>query len=353
MSVVTFNHAPYIEEAMNGFTMQETNFPFVCAIVDDASTDGEREVIKQYLNDLFDLEDKKVARHEETDDYVLTFARHKTNINCHFAVLTLKYNHYGTKQLKARKAEYVSEWRDKAKYIAICEGDDYWTDPRKLQKQVDFLDKHEGYGMVYTSYKLQNDVTGVATEMRASPHIPHDENFKWRILDQQVTIGTCTTLLRYRLYQEIRSIKDDFKGNIGDTPRWFNAARLSRVGYLPEVTGVYRKNVTGVTAIFEEGKRTISFIKNCLELDLYLANKYHAPEDVIVRIKSIFGFSLIRLYIKQRLFQEAWNVNKNYFDNSKTIAFIINTYSFLRFLPTKGVGMILDMLWKIGLIKIK
>ena len=91
VSCMTFNHAPYIVDAMNGFTMQNTDFPFVCAIVDDASTDGEQEVIKNYLNEHFDLEDKVVARHEETDDYVLTFARHKTNLNCYFAVSGLQY----------------------------------------------------------------------------------------------------------------------------------------------------------------------------------------------------------------------------------------------------------------------
>lgn len=68
---VTFNQAPYIEDAMNGFTMQQTTFPFVCTIIDDASTDGEPQVIRQYLQEHFDLEDKSVVRNEETDDYVL------------------------------------------------------------------------------------------------------------------------------------------------------------------------------------------------------------------------------------------------------------------------------------------
>ena len=71
---MTFNHAQYIEDALNGFTMQQTTFPYVCCIIDDASTDGEQEVIRNYLNEHFDLEDKMIARHEETDDYVLTFA---------------------------------------------------------------------------------------------------------------------------------------------------------------------------------------------------------------------------------------------------------------------------------------
>lgn len=55
---ITFNHAPYIVDAMNGFCMQKTSFPFVVVIQDDTSTDGEPEVIKQYLQEHFDLEDK-------------------------------------------------------------------------------------------------------------------------------------------------------------------------------------------------------------------------------------------------------------------------------------------------------
>ena len=75
----TYNHSQYIEDTMNGFTMQKTDFPYVCCIMDDASTDGEPEVIRQYLKEHFDLEDKSVVRNEETDDYILCFARHKTS----------------------------------------------------------------------------------------------------------------------------------------------------------------------------------------------------------------------------------------------------------------------------------
>ena len=139
---LTYNHALFIEEAMNGFCMQETSFPFVCCVVDDASTDGEPEIIRKYLQEHFDLEDKTIVRNEETDDYVLTFARHKTNHNCFFVVLYLKYNHHGKQELKRRKLHYVSKWEDNCKYIAFCEGDDYWVDKRKLQKQVQVLEEN-------------------------------------------------------------------------------------------------------------------------------------------------------------------------------------------------------------------
>ena len=132
----TYNHASYIEEAMNGFCIQETKFPFVAIIIDDASTDGEPEVIKKYLDNHFDM-DK--ARYEENDDAKMTFAIHKTNTNCHFLVIYLKYNFYS---IKKPKAPLYKGWDENVPYLAVCEGDDYWTDPQKIQKQVSALDSH-------------------------------------------------------------------------------------------------------------------------------------------------------------------------------------------------------------------
>lgn len=147
----TYNHAPYIEDAMNGFCMQETTFPYVCVIVDDASTDGEPDVIKRYIQTHFDLGNKSIVRNEETDDYLMTFAQHKTNNNCFFAVYFLKYNHYS---IKKDKFPYFSEFRDNVMYNAFCEGDDYWINPLKLQKQVDFLESNSDYGMCYTDFDI-------------------------------------------------------------------------------------------------------------------------------------------------------------------------------------------------------
>jgi len=135
---MTYNHAPYIEDAMNGFCVQQTDFPFVAIIVDDASTDGEPEVIRQYLNAHFNMDS---ARQWETDDAWFIEAKHNTNVNCTFAVVLLKYNFW---QAKKDKEPLMKEWMD-TKYIAFCEGDDYWTDAEKLQKQISFLELHIEY----------------------------------------------------------------------------------------------------------------------------------------------------------------------------------------------------------------
>ena len=150
----TFNQSEYITDAMNGFTMQQTSFPFVCTIVDDASTDGEQEVIKQYVDENFDRSEKGVSYTKETDYAHILYAQHKTNKNCYFAILFLKENHYS---IKKPKLPYLKEWDDEVEFIAMCEGDDYWIMPDKLQVQYDMLLKDPNAMMVYTDYQTVDE----------------------------------------------------------------------------------------------------------------------------------------------------------------------------------------------------
>ena len=149
----TFNQASFIVDTMNGFTLQETTFPVVSLIIDDASTDGEPEIIKQYLKDYF----LNPYREEETDDYCMICVKHKSNLNCTFIVFLLKYNHYS---IKKSKLPYLSEWLDNSKYHALCEGDDYWIHPNKLQIQVVFLESHPDISYTCTRYKTYIEKTG-------------------------------------------------------------------------------------------------------------------------------------------------------------------------------------------------
>ena len=79
---LTYNHEPYIEDAMKGFVMQQTRFPVVSIIIDDASTDKTVEVLNRFLKAQFDLDDQSVAYDKETVFGHVTFARHKDNPNC-------------------------------------------------------------------------------------------------------------------------------------------------------------------------------------------------------------------------------------------------------------------------------
>ena len=135
----TFNHSRFIEDTMNGFCIQQTNFPYVCIIVDDASTDGEQDIIQNYIEQHFAINNEKKVRKVETKDYVMTFVQHRDNLNCFFAVYLLKYNHYS---IHKSKMQYYAEFANNVSYSALCEGDDYWIDPHKLQIQFDYMESH-------------------------------------------------------------------------------------------------------------------------------------------------------------------------------------------------------------------
>lgn len=163
----TYNQSSYIESTLDGFCMQNTDFSYICTIFDDASTDGQRELLIDYLNKNFEESNDSIALLEETDDYVLRFLRHNRNHNCYFALFLLKYNHY---KLKKTRIPYLGEWKDNVKYIALCEGDDYWTSPSKLQKQVDFLENHPECSLTCHRYEVLDE---------KNKEIGNDGNEKW------------------------------------------------------------------------------------------------------------------------------------------------------------------------------
>lgn len=235
VSCMTYNHSAFIEDAMNGFCKQRTNFPFVCTIVDDASTDNEQEVISNYLQKNFLLEDKNNSRFEETNDYTLIFARHKSNPNCFFSVLFLKENHYQKKS----KLLYLKEWRSNVKYIALCEGDDYWITTDKLQCQVDFLDYHPNYTMVCNRVKIYSEYH----KKFIGEYYCYDQSQtvdpKDIIRRTGLFISTCSIVHR----REISENKPDYwlQCKVGDYPLQIMCAMKGKVFYFDNIMSVYRR----------------------------------------------------------------------------------------------------------------
>lgn len=122
---LTYNHAPYIRQCLDGFVMQKTNFKFEAIVHDDASTDGTADIVREYATKYPDI----IKPIYETE------------------------NQY-SKQDGSLSRIMNAAISPSAKYIAMCEGDDYWTDPYKLQKQVDFLEKNPEYGFIGTLCKI-------------------------------------------------------------------------------------------------------------------------------------------------------------------------------------------------------
>ena len=233
----TFNQAKYITDAMNGFTMQQTSFPFVCTIVDDASTDGEQEVIRRYLEENFDFSESSAAFHKETEYAHITYAQHNTNKNCYFAVLYLKENHYSQRK---SKMGYLSEWRDMCEYEALCEGDDYWIMPEKLQVQYDMLLKAPNAMMVYTDYQTVDEYGN--NILRKQYEIYKRKSISGDILPLLLKANfplTCTILIRKKIMES--SLYKNMP-SFYDYGLFLTAASFGDCLYLDKETSSYRNN---------------------------------------------------------------------------------------------------------------
>lgn len=285
----TFNHSKYITDAMNGFTMQKTSFPFVCTIVDDASTDGEQDVIRKYVDEQFDFSEGSVSFHKETDYAYITYAQHKTNKNCYFAVLYLKENLYSKKQ-SFKKLEYISEWRDGVEYMALCEGDDYWIVPDKLEKQVKFLDSHHNYYACLTRFykykQSEKKMCGIGGNKR--------ETIK-EMLWKDVQFGTATILFNYQIYLDYREEIQPQNQNwlMGDKPLFFYLGYRGRVKTLPLVSSVYRILETSASHSNDINLQ-LKRARNTIDIYHYYAKKYLNENDKWFR--KIEGGYLYRAY---------------------------------------------------------
>jgi glycosyltransferase involved in cell wall biosynthesis len=235
----TYNQSAYIKDALNGFVVQQTNFPFVVLVVDDASTDGEQEVIRKFMAEEFDLSDTSVAYEKETEYAYIQYAQHKTNKNCFMVAMFLKENHYSQKK---KKFPYLAEWRDGVKYEAICEGDDYWIDPLKLQKQVDFLEKNPAFLMSVSKACFFSETN---KEFVFMPYNAEEQSVTLKpanvILKGGLYINTCSIVYRSELdnYMKRKYIKNS---PIGDYPLQIVAAMEGKIFYFGDSMCVYRVN---------------------------------------------------------------------------------------------------------------
>ena len=121
---ITYNHEKFIRQALDGFLMQKTNFKFEIIIHDDASTDSTQEIIHEYENKYPDI----------------------------IKAIYQKENQYK----KGIKASYITYQNAKGKYIAVCEGDDYWIDENKLQIQVDYMEQNPKCSFCFHNAKYLN-----------------------------------------------------------------------------------------------------------------------------------------------------------------------------------------------------
>ena len=205
----TYNHEPFIADAMEGFLMQEVDFPIEILINDDASTDRTPEILREY---------------EQEHPHLLRITYQTVN----------QYSQ-GVKPLLQ-----VLLPRARGKYIALCEGDDYWIDPRKLKTQVAYMEKHPECSMSVHSARIlapgQADPVDPSRPAKermlfVQDVVPHDGDL----------MPTAGMLFRRKYVQRLPPWIH--QAPIGDLPLMLALSAQGYVWYVPDVMSVYRVGV--------------------------------------------------------------------------------------------------------------
>ena len=205
---LVYNQEDYLRRTFDAFLNQKTEFEFEILIHDDASTDNSKSIIEQYT--------KKDLR---------------------FKPIYQSINKYS--QGERIWFKYLFP-KSKGKYIAICDGDDYWTDPFKLQKQVDFLEKNKDYSIVGTKFKCFHENTGLTSDWE------HEKN--------KIPNANIKTLIDGNfIFASSSLFRNDFKIEpwwqdlpIGDWPFYMIQIKDRKVKILDEFMGIYRVHDNGI-----------------------------------------------------------------------------------------------------------
>jgi glycosyltransferase involved in cell wall biosynthesis len=226
ISCNTYNHAGYIAEAIEGFLAQRTNFPIEILIHDDASTDGTADIVRQYQ-----------ARYPELIKPIYQIENQHS-----------KRVRIGCFNLERAQGEYV----------ALCEGDDYWTDPLKLQKQVEFLQSNPGYVMCFTNHdKIDKDGNLLAKGvLRYGPNV--------ELTQHEILTGLpprYLTVVFRRSAIDFSFLREKFSSN-GDVVLFAMLTRKGNAKYLDFVSGCYRIHPGGVWSSKSEVERGVMKLRN-------------------------------------------------------------------------------------------
>lgn len=204
---ITYNHKEYIEQALNSILSQKTKFNYELLVNDDHSTDGTVEILKNY--------EKKYPE-------------------------TLKVNYQKENQFSKGKRNMLMRYllpQARGKYIAICEGDDYWIDDLKLQKQVTFLDRNSDYSLCFHPVKV---ITEGAKKSHTFPDIDKKDISIEKLLETNI-IQTNSVMYRRQSYKNVT-----LDVMPGDWYLHLYHAQFGKIGFINQTMSVYRRHPGGI-----------------------------------------------------------------------------------------------------------
>lgn len=229
---ITYNHEKYIRDAIEGFLMQQTSFNYEVIIADDCSTDNTDAIIKEYIQ-----------KHPKGN--IIKYFRHEKNIGM--------------------MPNFVFALRQcTGKYIALCEGDDYWTDPLKLQKQVDFLEANPEFAICYHKVKVLKDGIFV-DDFITSDEVPDEADFN--DLLKQNFMHTPSVVFRNNI--DIELFEKATNVGLGDYFLHLYNAHFGKIKRLNEYMAIYRYGVGIWSSAKDEkyrAKKILSTYKYAAEL---------------------------------------------------------------------------------------
>ena len=267
----SYNHEDFIAEAIDSFLMQKTEFEFEILIHDDASTDRTADIIREY--------------EEKYPDLIKP-------------IYQIENQH-----TKGVLVELINHDRAIGKYIAVCEGDDYWTSPYKLQKQVDYMEAHPECSMcVHAAQKVSAKSGKVVSNIRPSRR---DRIFSVaEVIEGGGGLFATNSIMYSR--EKVHTMPEFYmNASIGDYPLVIFSALRGSIFYIDEYMSVYRIGVKGswtnteVPNIEKKIKHYEGIADLLDEINQYTNFQYH---DAIERTKKRDRFYLL---LKQFRFKEA------------------------------------------------
>ena len=212
---LAYNQKDFIRDALEGFVMQKTTFPFEVIVHDDASTDGTTAIVQEYARQYPEIIKPVIETENQWQKGGLKYIIH---------IMNEKYCN--------------------GKYIAFCEGDDYWTAPHKLQQQVDFLESHSEYSMCFHSAKKKYE-----TKARAWINCENIEDRDYDATDIFVnwTVPTASVMCRRVAMEFYANLKHPARIQTYDIFIFLSCAMIGKLRGMHEQMSVYRIQGEGLT----------------------------------------------------------------------------------------------------------